>query len=156
MKRIIDLVPKPSDAINAMVSGLLKQSARKDFIIDMTTFGVTRGNICFGCAATCTLQEISSNNLATNIDISGPLARSITYNLEFHDVCRFEYAIDNLRCGILHPLLSFYNYAHKELDIIAVVEENSIVLSRLNNDNWHENISGYKQLANLLKKKYNL
>ena len=49
-------------ALQAMVDGLKRQSKRKGFMVDMVTFGNVSPETCYGCAATCTLQEMYGVN----------------------------------------------------------------------------------------------
>jgi hypothetical protein len=58
MRRIKDIVSKPSQLIIAMCDGLEKQNKRRSFRVRMDTFGASRGKVCYGCAATCALSDI--------------------------------------------------------------------------------------------------
>ncbi len=50
---------RPSNAVWAMVLGIDGALARDDFTIDMGTFGESYDGMCYGCAATCALQQIT-------------------------------------------------------------------------------------------------
>ena len=45
------------EAIDAMLIGL-ETIPNGSFKIDMTTFGNIDNNVCYGCAATCALQQL--------------------------------------------------------------------------------------------------
>lgn len=47
-RSIKELAPKPSDAIKAMIDGLINQNQRDDFEIEMRTFGASGMNMCYG------------------------------------------------------------------------------------------------------------
>ena len=126
IKSIIELAPKPSDALNAMVRGLLKASRRKTFNIDMSSFGEIRDGICFGCAATCTIQELSGvafkpssgrlerDTRADLIGYANPLA-DITY----YDLMNFEHAINSFRCGSPRDLIDYYKIPLPDIEQIT-------------------------------------
>jgi len=107
-RKIKDLAPKPSDALQAMVDGLKAQSKRDDFEIDMRTFGMKGMTICFGCAATCAIQQLAGIDFTMKTGISCEMYRAETLNLEIGEMSRFESVIDNARCGNLSNLLRFY------------------------------------------------
>ena len=106
MKTIKEIISKPSEALQAMVDGLKTQSKRKDFKIRMHTFGETNGDICFGCAATCTVQQLTGINLTdTNIYL---FQHSKVLNIEKRDIEKFEIAIDGTRKGYLRKLFGYF------------------------------------------------
>ena len=93
---------KPSDALEYMCDGLLAQGKRKDFEIEMWTFGRRDGEVCFGCAATSTIQEIAGRNLTVkNIG----MRHSIGFDPD--ELRAFESVIDCARLGDLRSLLDF-------------------------------------------------
>ena len=90
-------------ALQAMVDGLERQSKRKGFVVDMKTFGEDGGETCFGCAATCALQEMYGVNFdASNVDPRGERARAL--GERWQRLNRFEYDMDSARCGYLAGL----------------------------------------------------
>lgn len=106
MKSILKIIKgKPSVALQAMVTGLLKQSKRKDFKIDMSTFGTVRDNICFGCAATCTLQQITKINLTQRTMYYH--AKYQKFDVDVDEMSDFEDAIDDACCGHMADLFRF-------------------------------------------------
>ncbi len=114
MPTIKELAPKPSDALRAMINGLFNQDEREDFRIDMTSFGnieVNEGreiDYCYGCAATCALQEIAHKNFVdSDIMSSGSRARFLGF--DYDELSDFEYAMEEARNGLLLRLFKFYN-----------------------------------------------
>jgi len=93
---------KPSDALEYMCDGLLKQSKRKGFEIRMMTFGCSNGQVCFGCAATSTIQEISGQDLT----VSNIRSRQLI-GFDPNELYSFEAVIDAARCGSLDGLFHF-------------------------------------------------
>ena len=109
----------PSDALQAMVDGLLRNSRRKDFKVDMGTFGRAADGICFGCAATCAVQEASGkqfvfeelrgiyglNSRFRNLSI-GAQAECLGEN--YVKLATLENAIDGARQGYLRELFRYF------------------------------------------------
>ena len=93
---------KPSDALEYMCDGLLAQDKREDFKVDMSTFGGTDGQICFGCAATSAIQEIAGQNLTDS-----NIKRRELIGFDLSELRVFESVIDFSRVGILTPLFGF-------------------------------------------------
>ena len=102
-------IDRPSQALRAMCDGLEEADSRPDFEIDMSTYGEVRNNICFGCAATCALQELLEEPFtALEINdryISGRTlyAARLEPGWDF-----FEFAIDEARKARLHTLFEFF------------------------------------------------
>lgn len=110
MLSIKEKAPKISDALQAMVDGIKTQTARPDFELYMFSFGDFNDNICYGCAATCAIQQIAGKNL-TPENIRGVRCRSYALELDAKELCAFEEAISNfaLGDGSLGLLSHFYN-----------------------------------------------
>ena len=101
--------PTPSSAIRGMVKGLREIPGTKVngnlFKIGMGTFGenVTSHEVCFGCAATCTVLNADPNLPVDSFD-----RRELS---EFEDLVAFEGSVDCLRRGQIWGFLYFYlNY----------------------------------------------
>lgn len=114
MKRIRDIISKPSEAINATIIGLLRQNQRKDFKIDMDTFGSRGAQVCYGCAATSCVQQITKQDLVAGIfpfDLEFPYDKSFQVfdGFDVEDIKSFEFAIDELRQGSIVGLLVYFN-----------------------------------------------
>ena len=141
MKSIKEVLPKPSDAINAMIVGLMEiPKKNKNFKVDMGTFGTKDGNICYGCAATCTtFQALNKKITGDNID---GLFREES-NQYPDDIGRFESVIDELRMGDLDFLFEFYG-----LDIVYPDE----YLSEIYSDFTPEDLEPYEQYRDKLIK----
>lgn len=99
---------KPSEALEAMVKGLLKADKRKTFKIDMRTFGQSIDGICFGCAATCTLQEASKHNFKPD-EILCEKERSEAIKANRLDLHNFECYMDDARRGHFYYLFAFFD-----------------------------------------------
>ncbi len=98
---------KPSVAIQAMCAGLLAQSRRKDFTVDMSAFGEVTAGVCFGCAATCTAQRLTSVDLtAETVEARGNRARAL--GVDYDDLAEFEDAIDDFRRGWPNDLFDYF------------------------------------------------
>lgn len=93
---------KPSDALEYMCDGLLKQSKRKDFMVTMSTYGGSDGKMCYGCAATSTIQEIAGQNLTDS-----NIFRRQLIGFDRRELNAFEVVIDAARKGFLGLLFDF-------------------------------------------------
>ena len=93
---------KPSDALEYMCDGLLRQGRRKGFRIAMCTYGDSIGQKCFGCAATSTIQEIAGRNLT----VSNILNRQLI-GFDPDELDEFETVIDFARTSSLSQLFDF-------------------------------------------------
>lgn len=121
-RRLIkNIIHKPSEALQAMVDGLLKQSQRPDFRIDMSTWGRKSGRkykgqyICYGCAATCAVQEIADKDLSCEV-VTALQLRAEALGFNGDDETNFEVAINSARIGDTNPLFGYfgiYNQPHK-------------------------------------------
>lgn len=135
MRTIKQLAPKLSDALQAMVDGLNKQSKRQDFAVDMSTFGMAENGICFGCAATCAVQELAQINLTEDC-IENAYDRAATFNVTVYDLDTFEKAIDTFRRGNPYVLLAYYGIVETGLEWML----HSYCGLRLNTNDWKEKI----------------
>lgn len=126
-------------AVEAMIDGIQAQDQRSDFKIDMHTFGDVKSGICFGCAATCAVQQLAGVNLtATNIH-----DRHETLNIDMNDMLAFEHAINVLRLGALGIL---FGYFKKERSLVGFRH-----LPVLHTFNWREGLTHYRTLLTALK-----
>ena len=127
MKSIKELAPKPSDALQAMLTGLKELPEKGKLKVDMDTFGRNRGSVCVGCAATAclmTLSGVDNPEFFVSLGNSNPskLSRLRAYNLEdsedsLAEFASFENAIDAFRNnGNLSWLGSFYGVNLSEFD----------------------------------------
>lgn len=139
MKTFFELCDgKPSNAVKAMISGLKNQSKRKDFRIDMADFGGYEEGVCFGCAATCSVQELSGKNFLPNsYSIRGTVNRAAFLNMHFDDLTKFEYSIDSLRNGVLYSLLDYFRVP---LDLTVQLNSEFGYLWKMNTYNWEKEI----------------
>jgi uncharacterized protein (UPF0276 family) len=142
MKLIKDIISKPSEALQAMVDGLLEQAQRKDFKIDMLTFGYYTNKLCYGCTATCTVQKLLNKNL-TEENINSD------YHSEFYgieNIREFENVIDSARAGFLKSLFNYFNLGDK-------FEENFNNRFWLETDKWKKELLKVEELIKELREK---
>lgn len=143
--KITDYISKPSEALQAMIDGLANQSKRLDFVIDMGTYGSTNGKTCFGCAATCAIQQITDRTLTTkSIGVSNLSIRSKSTGIDKEDYSIFEDAINSARQGYLSDLFDYFKLEHDydfdyRFDMVS--------------DNWEEQIPKVEELINELKER---
>ena len=114
MRKITDIISKPSQALQAGVDGLRAQDARPGFCVSMSTYGVEINGICFGCLATCALQQLAEKNLGPG-DILGTWWRAKALGFEQEDVNRFEIVMDLAREGDLRGLFRFFGLPPEEV-----------------------------------------
>jgi hypothetical protein len=150
---------KPSIALKAMVAGLRKTIKRSTFVVDMGTFGSTRRvnrlddlqhhktkkiakaimskEICFGCASTCTIQELTKKNFTKKT------IRDRHTNFELLEQREFELAMDSARQGRLMCLFQFCG-----------VRESSWFDDHffLNNQNWVDQLGEVEKVITMLEK----
>lgn len=142
MNTIRDKIKKPSQAVRAMIDGLRRQSNREGFEIDMDTFGQVSREVCFGCAATCAVQEIYGD-LGADYDFSLTHYRAKMWGINQSDLEQFEFAIDNLRSGWDGVLFGYFGLEKPDYDI----EE----LPCLHNGDWEEGLPAYERYASWLE-----
>lgn len=123
MISIREKAPTPKAAVEAMIRGLRSSESWDHFALDMSTFGRIKGEICFGCAATCTLIQLSEKELS-EVDFKGHIinllsSRHRAQGLGFistDELSDFEDAIDEFRCGHVQYLGDFYGVEMPEVD----------------------------------------
>lgn len=135
---------KPSVALKHMVTGLLKQSRRRNFEIAMSVFGIANDKTCFGCAATCAVQNIANKNYPP-ASINHICDRSDYLNIIQEELKKFERAINCARLGELEPLFDFCGIN----DINVSKFETNFHLC---DDDWKKQIPTVKETIAALKK----
>jgi hypothetical protein len=113
----------PSEFLQAMVDGLRAANADPQQQISMSSYGtVGFGGVCFGCAATWTLQELEQRLLTVDeIKALGFLTtvstkRTFQVSEEQADrIVRFEFSMDSARSGRLGNLAYFCDIPFGEL-----------------------------------------
>lgn len=119
MKKIKDIITKPSEALNAMVIGLMRQNMRSDFTISMETYGGNNGITCFGCAATSAVQELTKQTVTIQ-DFKGEIEffsdnwDAIFKGYDAPDIHSFELAINSARVGFIYELFKYFNLAYTQ------------------------------------------
>ena len=108
MRLIKELAPKPSDAIIAMLEGIEASKPNKEFILDFSTFGRSGQTLCYGCAATCAVQQLSGIRFEVGHQIDNLTQRSELTKIKPIGLRGFELAIDDFRLGKVGLLSQFY------------------------------------------------
>lgn len=126
-------------AVESMIDGLIVQDQRQDFKIDMNTFGFFHDEICFGCAATCSIQHLAGINLTIN----NIREKHNTLSIDRYDMLEFEHAINALRKGALGLL---FDYFMKDRSLVGFRN-----LPVLYTGTWKKYISEYRILLTALK-----
>ena len=110
MISIKEQVPTISKAIRLMVTGL-REIPNESFKVAMGTFGVWNESkgICFGCAATCTIQQIASKRFEGK-EIDWTYSRAEYLSFDSKELDEFERMINEIRQGYFSvQVTSFYN-----------------------------------------------
>lgn len=153
-------LPKPSDAVEAMIKGLMRfgNDRVKWFKLDMKTYGrySERTKLCYGCAATCTVMQGTGVKFDKETIITGHRHEALGTRGDA-DIEAFEDCIENLRLGLPFSLLNYYGFGSSSLlagwDIFREIMK--FPLPVLTVKTWKKNLPRYKAFAKLLKK-YNL
>ena len=142
-RQIKDIISKPSEALQAMVDGLKAQSEREDFVIDMDSYGTHDYKICYGCAATCTIQQLTGKKLTSkNIDETSDRAKFL--KLDEYDLDDFEFIMNNVRSGYyIEGLLQYFN----------ITKRVKRPCFSLKSHNWKEEIPKVKKYIKYLQEK---
>lgn len=127
MINIKETVKTPSNALKLMIAGIENQINRSDFQLNMNTFGDSIRSICFGCAATCTIQEIAGKNLDSTT-INHIIKRGKSLGFEIDELASFEYAIDEARYGVMNSLFEFF-YSPGYLEYVEYFNANFCIKS---------------------------
>lgn len=133
------------EILGAMIAGLQKEWVK----VDMTTFGEAKYGICYGCAATNAVFEITG--VPVNEDafydgkaiINGVRPEYIGTEIGFLEI--FEKAVDKLRCGHIDG----YN-EEASRGIFAQLSLPEIPLPYLTTEYWRENLKYYIDYYNAL------
>lgn len=152
MINIRETLKVPSAAIQSVIDGLEHQSKRDDFKINMRTFGEVDGNICFGCMATCSIQEVAKRNLSLD-NIHHSLKRANALDMDQFEIIYFENAIDSLRCGRIGALMAFFGHKYEDSpEIKAIFTHIQVNPFTIHTNTWREEIHHLKTLIYKLQK----
>lgn len=140
--KIRDQLSKPSEALQAMLDGLEMQDAREDFKIEMDTFGDYVEGVCFGCAATCTIQHVIGTDFGDQriVEIKD---RAEYLDLALRELDDFEFSIDRARIGLMYSLFEFFG-----LNLDPKYSGRFC----LGNSNWREQIPAVQAVIEEMKK----
>jgi hypothetical protein len=133
---------KPSVALQFMVDGLKRQSLRNDFTVEMGSFGDHIKDFkCFGCAATCTIQEIAQKDFV-DFNVIETTRRANFLGFDVYELSWFEGAMDFARRGKLSGIFNFCGQQYEQ------PQEYPFFLT---NDNWKEQIPVVQETIAQLK-----
>lgn len=127
-----------AEIIMAMIKGLKKPCT----VIDMYTFGRADREICYGCAATNTICEISGIKF-TPKTINETEGRAKTVKTKESFLNNFEDAINELRMGNF----SNYNYYANRGKFARIKNPSDLKLPYLGNAYTAEDLKVYEKLA---------
>lgn len=133
------LAMSAKDIIMNMVEGLRHPSLK----VRMNMFGQVIDGVCFGCAATNAVCQISGKTF-TEGNIVNRLDRSIFIEVDYEFLSNFEEAMDRLRCGLIHN----YNYIAKIIGLATISNSLIFLLPHLYDDYTDEELQIYMHLAN--------
>ena len=109
---IKDIAKAPSEVLALMIRGLQRQSERDTFCVAFQSFGsvLLDDNVCFGCAATCVIQEIAGKDFTPTVSIRMPDTRKVYLGIEdtIDAFTAFERAVDSIRRGTWSHLFAWY------------------------------------------------
>lgn len=141
MDKIKHIISKPSQALQAMVDGLIEQNERPDFEINMNTFGTTSNGMCYGCAATCAIQHLTGEDFTAK-NIEDDYERSQLLQIDGDDLEHFECAIDEARCGYLNGLFSYFGVPASYLNDPKFEHQ---IGTALEDSNWEERLPFFRE-----------
>lgn len=128
------------EIVMAMVNGLLHGY----YIVNMYSYGGHHGKICYGCAATRCITEISKVKFNSS-NIYGFTKKSEAIGCSPEFINEFEDAINFLRSGRIQG----YNRHAINLGIVTLPDPKN-KLPVLENRSWKENIQAYIDYANTI------
>lgn len=135
----------PKQIVMAMVKGLKKEHVRVDMGYFGSTFQEGENRVCYGCAATNTICEISGV-VFTPENILGRTNRRLFLETTSHFLAVFETAIDCLRRGDVKG----YN-AYAEGNDMPLLPEPVEKLPKLETDDYLQGLPAYVKYANSLE-----
>lgn len=136
-----------AEIILAMVKGLKNPKVKVDmysygcYRVEKFFFGLFSRKVCFGCAATNTICQISGKTFSS-ADIEDYLCKAEKVNSGTHFLGLFESAIDSLRTGDIKG----YNEHARKIGISLIVL--TVELSFLGDNHTLEELKLFEYLAN--------
>ena len=146
---------KASEALQAMVDGLRANAADPSFKVSMNSFGEKKtDNICYGCAATCTVASLNGKLYSETVrDLGSDQFYGFSFlfdqsKKEDRDLKRtlnvFESAIDRARQGGISRLLEFVDGI--DPDIFRYDDRFQLL-----DDNWEQELPKVELLISELR-----
>ncbi len=139
---------KASEIVQAMVDGLKKEWVT----IDMGSYGHTKKGICYGCAATNAICQITNHKFTpAEMNEFFKLKRKDKFVYSF--LSNFESNINALRMGSIEH----YNFLAETTGIklipLSLIKKTKLKLPYLDTEYYKEDLPKYQELADLLRKK---
>jgi len=102
----------PSVAAQALVDGLKLYNSDPNFAVRIHSYGGVQSGVCYGCLATCCIQQACQVRLSPDI-IGTRLGRAKACKVLVEDLEIFEGAIEKFRTGECKPLLTYFRKGHR-------------------------------------------
>lgn len=152
MKQIRDLIKLPSQALDIMCDGLEAQSKREGFKVNMDYFYKHEAQTCFGCAATCFLQQVTNTDLPTNMGFSDSADRGVWLDLERMDMLTFEDIMDDVRCWEFWWLFGYFGFDFEPFfKLVNTLPEWSDNEFFLRTTDWEEQLPKVRAIAKIMR-----
>ena len=141
-------------AVEAMIMGLKNQNDRADFTVNMMVFGDVdkQKSMCFGCAATCAVQELFGTNFNT-YNITDRDRRAYAVHIDAMTLLSFEGVIDDLRFGYAHVLAEYCDLEDYDHQTVARCFE---CMPALTHENWEGTLCQYETALDEIKRDWGL
>lgn len=91
----------------AMIDGLKNSKKMKDFKVSMDTYGGNKEGVCYGCAATCTMMELTGKKVKAGEFGFRSKFSYFTNGLTHRDVYLIESVVDKFRLGCKECLAEY-------------------------------------------------
>ena len=142
---------KPSEAIKFMLHALFVHASRDDFVIDSNTFGRIGNRMCFGCMATCVLQEASGIKMVSeDRSILGFLRKVESQSsMSFRERQSIESFVDMIRSSVAECMSGLDSIGVRDLTEDELKRFMSLPV--MSSDKWKEQACLYAQFADYLE-----
>lgn len=139
---------KPSIALEAMCDGLEKFDEAKGFVINMSTYGAVYKKVCYGCAATCALQQLAGVVFTPSTIYDRHKAAGVVNGTALQakaDAMEFERAMNSARRG---ALLDLWKFCGMRIDVPPHRRWRPLL-----NHTWRDELPRVRQFVAMLKAK---
>jgi len=139
----------------AMIDGLKAARYMKNFTVDMGTFGTTEENMCYGCAATSTMMQLTGKKVNTKEFDEFTRYSYFANGLRPGDVAKIEYAVDIFRRGGIGPLLFLCKVKEEDCQSIEKIYEEGDKWM-LDNRDWLSKLNVVQRHINKVTRHFDL